>query len=88
MAHVQMFGERKAISTSSKTLLLVDDDKALRHLHSLILTHAGYSVRIAQDGFSALTATRIEVPNILLSDLYMPGMSGFELLSVVLRRFP
>ena len=83
-----MFGERKTMSSPSTTLLLVDDDEALRHLLSLILTHAGYSVRTAQDGFSALAAIRAEVPDILLSDLYMPGMSGFELLSVVRRRFP
>ena len=48
----------------------------------------GLSVRSAEDGFSALSAMRREVPDILLSDLNMPGMSGFELLSVVRRRFP
>jgi DNA-binding response OmpR family regulator len=40
------------------------------------------------DGFSALREIRQEIPNILLSDLNMPGMSGFELLLVVRRRFP
>lgn len=48
----------------------------------------GYIVRSASDGFSALSEMRNEVPDILLSDLNMPGMSGFELLSVVRRRFP
>jgi CheY-like chemotaxis protein len=76
------------MSSHKTTLLLVDDDDALRHLLSLILTKSGYEVRSAQDGFSALAAIREEVPNILLSDLYMPGMSGFELLSVVRRKFP
>ena len=42
----------------------------------------------AEDGFSALAEIRKEVPDILLSDLNMPRMSGFELLSVVRRRFP
>jgi DNA-binding NtrC family response regulator len=76
------------MTTHKTKLLLVDDDAALRHLLSVILTHSGYDVRSAQDGFSALAEIRAEVPDILLSDLYMPGMSGFELLSVVRRRFP
>jgi CheY-like chemotaxis protein len=55
---------------------------------SMVLTEIGYSVRSAQDGFSALVEIRKDVPDIILSDLNMPGMSGFELLSVVRRRFP
>jgi CheY-like chemotaxis protein len=45
-------------------------------------------VRSAQDGFSALRELRDEIPDILLSDLNMPGMCGYELLRVVRRRFP
>jgi hypothetical protein len=45
-------------------------------------------VRSAEDGFAALREIRTEVPELLLSDLNMPGMSGFELLTVVRRRFP
>jgi CheY-like chemotaxis protein len=48
----------------------------------------GHSVRMAEDGFSALKQIGDAVPDILLSDLNMPRMSGFELLSVVRRRFP
>lgn len=69
-------------------LLVVDDEAMLRSSLSQILTTFGYSVRSAEDGFSALDQIRNEIPNILLSDLNMPGMSGFELLSVVRRRFP
>ncbi len=74
---------------SPKTkLLLVDDDDDLRESFSAILTELGFSVRSAKDGFSALGAIRQQMPDILLSDLNMPGMSGFELLSVIRRRFP
>ena len=69
-------------------LLIVDDDASLRMLLSAIFTECGYSARSAEDGFSALSEIRNEVPDIILSDLNMPGMSGFELLSVVRRRFP
>ena len=69
-------------------LLIVEDDAQLRILLTAILTQSGYNVRSAQDGFAALAEMRIEMPDLILSDLYMPGMSGFELLSVVRRRFP
>jgi CheY-like chemotaxis protein len=69
-------------------LLIVDDAPAIRTLLCDVLTEIGYRARTAEDGFSALALIREESPDILLSDLNMPGMSGFELLSVVRRRFP
>jgi DNA-binding NtrC family response regulator len=69
-------------------LLIVDDDPSIRALLSEALTEIGFSARSAEDGFSALVEIRKEIPDILLSDLNMPNMSGFELLSVVHRRFP
>lgn len=69
-------------------LLVVDDEAPTRLALSNIFTRLGYQVRTAEDGFSALAEIRREVPEIILSDLNMPGMSGFELLSVVRHRFP
>jgi CheY-like chemotaxis protein len=69
-------------------LLVVDDDASLRTSLSHIFAAFGHRVRCAADGFSALSELRLEVPDIILSDLNMPGMSGFEFLSVVRRRFP
>ena len=48
----------------------------------------GFSVRVAEDGFVALKILREVLPDLILTDLRMPGMSGFELLSIVRRRFP
>jgi CheY-like chemotaxis protein len=69
-------------------LLVVDDEPSLRTSLSLVLRQLGYDVRSAGNGFAALSEVREEIPDILLSDLNMPGMSGFELLSVVRRQFP
>lgn len=83
-----MSGERHVMPNTKVKLLIVDDEPAIRATLSSIFTKCGHSVRSAQDGFSALAELRAELPDILLSDLHMPGMSGFELLSVVRRRFP
>jgi CheY-like chemotaxis protein len=72
----------------SATLLIVDDEPSIRSSLSQILTENGYHVRSAADGLSALDEIRREAPEILISDLNMPGMSGFGLLAVVRRRFP
>ncbi len=69
-------------------LLIVDDEAATRVLLSKIFGQMGHRVEIAEDGFSALACMREMTPDILISDLNMPGMSGFELLSVVRRRLP
>ena len=69
-------------------LLIVDDEPSTRNLLTQIFSNMGHDVNSAEDGFSALEQIRAEVPDILLSDLNMPRMSGFELLSVVRRRIP
>ncbi len=77
-----------AMSRAAIKILIVDNECSVRTTWAQILTQIGYQVRSASDGFSALREMRQRLPNILLSDLNMPGMSGFELLSVVRRRFP
>jgi len=73
---------------TKERLLIVDDEPLIRESLSSVLTEVGYPVRAAEDGFSALLEIRKEIPDMILSDLNMPGMSGFEFLSVVRRRFP
>ena len=69
-------------------VLVVDDDPLVLQTTAAIVRSFGYSVRTAEDGFVALKILREVLPDIILSDLRMPGMSGFELLSIVRRRFP
>lgn len=69
-------------------ILLVENDPSVRMSMSLVLVEFGYTVQLAEDGFSALCSIRQEMPDILLTDLNMPGMSGFDLLLVVRQQFP
>ena len=69
-------------------LLIVDDDSLVRQSLCCVFEAIGYGVRTAEDGVSALNSLREEMPEVLISDLNMPGMSGFELLTVVRSRFP
>src|SRR5580658_684157 len=83
-----MLRKRYRMPGAKIKILIVDDDDALRTSLSSIFTTFGHTVRSAEDGFSALVEIRRSIPDVLLSDLNMPGMSGFELLSVFRRRFP
>lgn len=69
-------------------ILVVDDDASVRETIALILSTAGYETSTARDGLDALLQFKTSVPDLLLCDLEMPRMSGFELLCVVRRRFP
>jgi CheY-like chemotaxis protein len=69
-------------------VLIVDDDPVLLQTTAAIVRSFGFSVRTAEDGFDALKILREVLPDMIISDLRMPNMSGFELLSIVRRRFP
>jgi CheY-like chemotaxis protein len=69
-------------------ILIVEDDASLAQTGKLLLQSQGYEVHVAGDGFEALIALKRSLPDIIISDLSMPNMNGFELLSVVRRRFP
>ena len=69
-------------------LLIVDDEPCIRTSLCQVFTAIGYSVRSASDGLLAMKEIHETVPEILISDLHMPNLSGFELLSRVRRRFP
>ncbi len=81
-------GGSSVLRTFRHRVLIVDDDEALRATTAEMLSSEGYEVITAKDGFEALAVLRSAEPNILISDLRMPNMSGFELLAVVRKRFP
>src|SRR5690349_2650427 len=69
-------------------ILIVDDDPSIRTMVATTLSVEGYEVATAEDGFDALLQLKTKVPELIVSDLNMPHMSGFEFLSVIRRRFP
>jgi CheY-like chemotaxis protein len=77
------------MATPSKhEVLVVDDDPSIRETLTLVPVSAGYDVSTANGGFTALLQLRRTLPDLIVSDLDMPEMSGYELLSIVRRRFP
>lgn len=68
------------------TILVVDDDPGIRSLLLDLLNEEGYTVRLATDGLGALAQFAVELPAVVLSDLHMPRMNGWELLDAVRER--
>ena len=62
-----------------ESLLVVDDDPFIARLLEIELKAAGYDVRVASDGEQALTAAQERPPQLVLADVMMPNMDGFEL---------
>src|SRR5438045_1916485 len=69
-------------------VLVVDDEESIRSVLAQLLQREGYDVDTAENGFDALLQLKQFLPDVIISDLNMPKMSGFEFLSVVRRRFP
>jgi DNA-binding NtrC family response regulator len=61
-------------------VLVVDDEANARNALAELLRDEGYRVESAADGFEALAKLEEEVPDVVLTDLTMPGMGGAELL--------
>jgi CheY-like chemotaxis protein len=73
---------------SAESVLLVDDDPTIRINLSMQLEEAGFEADQAEDGIEGLVKLRHKLPNVIISNLMMPRMSGIEFISVVRRRFP
>lgn len=71
-----------------RLVLVVDDEASVRNSLALVLRSDGYAANTAEGGFDALRQLRRVIPDVIVSDLNMPQMSGFEFLSIVRRRFP
>ena len=64
-------------------ILLVEDDKALREIYGVRLLAEGYDIVSASDGEEALAVAIREKPVLIISDIMMPKISGFEMLDLL-----
>jgi CheY-like chemotaxis protein len=60
------------------TIMIVDDDPSTRDLVNAILSYAGHQLREATDGAEALAQAKAHPPDLVIADMMMPGMGGFE----------
>lgn len=68
------------------TVLLVEDEEGIRSLTRLFLEKKGYAVLEAQDGEEALSTVRITKPDVILLDIEMPKLDGFEVCKELRKR--
>ena len=65
------------------TILIIDDDDQLRKSFEKLLTEEGYTVETAPSGEAGLNSVRSRVPDLVILDMRLPGMSGFETFQVI-----
>ena len=66
-------------------ILLVDDSKTELHYLSDLLGKRGFSVQVAQNGDEAMRRLSEETPDLILMDVVMPGLNGFQLTRAITR---
>jgi PAS domain S-box-containing protein len=77
-----------AAQANAEKILIVDDEPALREITQEILSMAGYEVLLADTGDAALNILANQTVDLLLSDIIMPQMSGYELAKIVSEKYP
>ena len=65
------------------TILVVDDDESIRDLLRLHLSAAGYEVHVAEDAIAAGYLVLRSPPDLIISDVHMPHMDGFEFVAAL-----
>ena len=70
------------------TILIIDDEKDIRSSLSGILEDEGYQVLCAASGLEGIECVRQELPDLILLDIWMPGMDGLETLGKLKAQFP
>ena len=71
-----------------KTILLVDDEVEITDIHQRYLVQAGYQVLVAHDGVEALEIFKRKAIDLIITDIMMPRMDGYDLISEVQYQSP
>jgi len=74
--------------TRARKVLLIDDDASLRRVTEYSLHSAGFNVLSAADGKQGLASFRADCPDVVITDIQMPGMSGYEVLQKIKEERP
>jgi len=69
-------------------VLIVDDERIIADTLSIILSRSGYTTMTAYDGLAGLEIARNSTPDLIISDVVMPGMTGVELAITVTQTIP
>ncbi|MCL5004865.1 MAG: response regulator [Patescibacteria group bacterium] len=69
-------------------ILVVDDNSSMRTLLQDILHLFGFEVRLAENGCEALKKISEKIPDVVITDWQMPGMSGIELIKKIKSSYP
>ncbi len=69
-------------------IVLIDDEEDIREVMAIALQDAGYSVETAADGATGLELCKIIYPQIVITDIRMPGMDGLQVLETIKKKFP
>ncbi len=70
-------------NNASRKVLLIDDDASLRRVTEYSLHSAGFQVLSAADGKQGLASFKVDQPQVVITDIQMPGMSGYEVLQQI-----
>lgn len=68
---------------SIKKILIADDSATIRHFLIETLAKAGYEISTAQTGEEAVSKAQKELPDLIIMDIVMPGMNGYEATRVI-----
>jgi len=78
VAEASSEGERKGAPMGIRKIMVVDDSATERHMLRDLLTKAGYEVVSCESGDDAIVKARQVKPDLILMDVVMPGLNGFQ----------
>ena len=73
--------EKKTVLPGARKILVVDDDRSIITLLNNFLSAQGYHVLVAYDGLEGMVQARKEIPDLILLDVMMPEINGYDVCS-------
>jgi len=71
-----------------KSIIIAEDEDAMRNAFARALSAHGYHVRTVSDGTQALALCKCEIPDLVITDVFMPNKDGFGLMHDLRKEFP